>query len=106
VADLKLTGVTALAHKYMRWSKGMKLTVHDIELRRPDWEEMLPKGEGGLDIDAIAEKCQKKVGGKMRFASKLIHLVIAIPHDLYEIALANHLREDVDALDVLKVIDF
>ena len=96
--------MTALAHKYMKWTKGLTLTVGDVELRTEQWEELLPKGEGRFDVDAIAAKLFKKAaGGKLRFAPKLIHLVLALPYEKYDIAVANSLREDVDPL---KVINF
>jgi hypothetical protein len=95
-----LTGVTALAHKYMKWTKGLTLTVNDVELRTEQWEELLPKGAGALDVDAIAGKLYKKVNahGKSRFTSKLVNLVLAISYEQYDIALANSLREDADHL--------
>ena len=35
---LKLTAVTALASRYMKWTKGLTLTMDDVELRSEDWE--------------------------------------------------------------------
>jgi hypothetical protein len=99
--DLKWTGVTALAHKFMKW---MKLTVDDVELRTEQWEELLPKGEGRLNVDAIAAKLHKKVGGKLRFAPKLIHLVLALPYEKYDVALAHSLGEGAERLITQKVV--
>jgi hypothetical protein len=99
VNDLKLTGVTAVAHKYAKWTKGLILAVDDVELRMEQWEELLPKGEGALDVDAIIGELYKKVKGKLRFAGKLVQLVLAISYEQYDVALASSVTEDIDDLE-------
>jgi hypothetical protein len=104
VQDLKFMGVTSIAHRFMRWTKGIPLTVEDVELRTVQWEELLPKGDGAKDIDAVSAKFYKTVRGKKRFDPKLHEMVLALPYDKYDLALINSLREDVDVLDTLKVM--
>ena len=102
---LKLTAVTALASRYMKWTKGLTLTMDDVELRSEDWEMLIPKDD---DVDAISARFYKKSPGrnnrepKLVFVSKLEHLVLALPYEKYEIALAHSVRDlDDDTLPVL-----
>lgn len=102
--DLKLTGVTAVAHKYIKWTKGMGLNPDDVELRSAQWEELLPKGLGNLDVDAVSQRYFKMVRGKRRFEAggKVLELILAISHELYEIAHTNSIRDDSVPLQVCK----
>ena len=99
VRDLKLTGILAVAHKYTKWTNGLILRVDDVELRSATWEEYLPRAEGANDIDAIASRFFKIVRGKRKFerGKKPLELVLALPYDLYETALAH--REEAEDRD-------
>jgi len=64
----------------------MDLRIDDLELRLNNWEEVLPKGEGHLDVDAISARYFKIVKGKRRFdaGSKELELVLALSFEAYE----------------------
>jgi hypothetical protein len=38
---------------FHKWSKGYSLSIGDVKLRNKNWVEMLPKGPGDEDLDAI-----------------------------------------------------
>ena len=91
VADLKLLGVMAVEHRYMKWTNGLNLSVDDVELRSTTWEEYIPKGDGYRDVDAIADWYFKVNRGKKRFdaGAKVLELALALPNEKYEFALAH-----------------
>ena len=78
VRDLKLTGVMAVAHKYLKWTKGLTLTPDHVELRLSNWEEYLPTKR--VDSNVISDRYFKFVKGKMRFdpGTKPLELVLAL----------------------------
>jgi hypothetical protein len=105
VRDLKVAGVTAVAHKYFKWTKGLALTTDDVELWAGNWEEYLPKGEGYQDVDAIADRYFKTVKGKKRFeaGARTLELILALPHEQYEISYQRSI-EDHETLQAQQVL--
>ena len=99
--DLLLTGVTAIEHRFVKWSKGMQLTVNDVTLRDTQWEELVPKGYGVQDVDVIADRLYKEMKGpgghsKKRFdgGKKPLDIILALPYEKYDIAFMNSQRDE------------
>ena len=88
--------MTAIEHLFIKWSKGIGLTISDVKLRDTQWEELVPKGKDSQDFDIIADRLYKEMKGqggrsKKRFdgGKKPLDLILALPYEKYHVALLN-----------------
>lgn len=78
----------------MKWSKGLSLTVEDVELRFKNWLELMPRVP---DVDAISEKfftVKGKNTAKKFNPGQGVDLILAISYEKYELAVTHSLAED------------
>jgi hypothetical protein len=55
---IRVSNLKAIAHftilpLFLKWSNNYPLSIDDVKLRNKNWVEMLPKGPGEEDVDAI-----------------------------------------------------
>jgi hypothetical protein len=73
----------------------MVLSTDDITLRTTEWEELLPRGEGHRDIDAIYKPGKGKGKRAPSANAKATEVFVVIPLDKYHDALERHERNEV-----------
>jgi hypothetical protein len=90
--DLKKIGIVSLAHKFIEWTNGMALEPKMVKLCNPQWEEFI-----GRDAPAVRHLFVKtSKGGKEIFdRKKVLELVLALGHKVYNIALVRSNKEQV-----------
>ena len=80
---------------FLKWSKDYPLSVDDVKLRSKNWVEMLLKGPGDQDIDAIKNKfftIKGKAKTRQFLPNKVLDLYLGISHTL-RCSIDNYVEE-------------
>ena len=85
VANLKVIAYYTILPMFLKWSLNYPLSIDNVKLRNKNWVELLPKGPGDEDLNAIeAEFYTFKGKAKSRqfLPNKVLDLYLGISYAL------------------------
>jgi hypothetical protein len=80
---------------FLKWSHDYLLLIDDVKLRNKNWVEMLPKGLGDEDVDAIESEFftfKGKAKTRQYMPNKVLELYLGISH-AKRTEIDNHIEE-------------
>jgi hypothetical protein len=118
VGHLKAITYFTILPLFLKWSHDYPLSISDVKLRSKNWVELLPKGSGDEDVNAIGDEffsLKGKAKTRQFLPTKVLDLYLGISHSLRNeiedyienLELNNkHRDEDTSALQPLPETDF
>lgn len=85
VAHLKATAYFTILPLFLKWSHDYPLTIDDVKLRNKNWVELLPKGPGDEDLNAIESEFytyKGKAKTRQFLPNKVLDLYLGIGYGL------------------------
>ena len=85
VSHLKAIAYFTILPLFLKWSNDYPLSIDDVKLRSKNWVEMLPKGPGDQDVDAIENEfftIKGKAKTRQFLPNKVLELYLGISHKL------------------------
>jgi len=95
VGHLKAVTYFTILPLFLRWSHNYPLSIDDVKLRSKNWVELLPKGSGDEDLNAIETDFftfKGKAKTRHFLPNKVLDLYLGISH-LLRIEIENHIEE-------------
>lgn len=85
VSNLKTIAYFTILPPFLKWSHDYPLSIDDVKMRSKNWVEMLPKGTGDQDVDAIESNFftfKGKSKARQFLPNKVLDLYLGISHKL------------------------
>ena len=98
VSHLKAITYFTILPLFLKWSQNYPLSIDEVKLRSKNWVELLPKGSGDEDVNAIENEFYTVKGkAKMRrfLPNKVLDLYLAISH-----LLRNEIEDHIEDLEL------
>jgi hypothetical protein len=95
VANLKVVTYFTILPLFLKWSHDYPLSINDVKLRSKNWVELLPKGFGDEDVNAIENEfftLKGKAKTRQFLPNKVLDLYLGISH-LLRNEIENHIEE-------------
>lgn len=83
VSHLKAIAYFTILPLFQKWSHNFSLSIDDVKLRNKNWVEMLPKGHGDEDVNAIESEFftfKGKAKTRQYLPNKVLDLYLGISY--------------------------
>ena len=95
VSHLKVVTYLTILPLFLKWSHNYPLSIDDVKLRSKNWVELLLKGSGDEDVNAIISDfftCKGNAKTCQFLPNKVLDLYLGISHSLRN-EIENHIEE-------------
>jgi hypothetical protein len=95
VGHLKVVTYFTILPLFLKWSHNYPLSIDNVKLRSKNWVELLPKGSGDEDANAIETEfftLKGKAKTRQFLPNKVLELYLGISHSLRN-EIEDHIEE-------------